>query len=262
MHNRKLLSKPEDNIKIAKGIKLNVFTYSLFLASYNQNSKGVNLCPMAGIHSKQSNCYKTCIDFAGMGGRAKNVRDSRRDRADYFINHRNEFMQKLYLELQVVQFEGKITNKDIAIRLNGSTDIDFYNLPVGGFKNIFEALPDLKFYDYTKVKKRMFRNNPSNYHLTFSRSENNDSDVQEVLKAGGNVAVIFDKKYTPKKWNGYKVIDGDESDLRYLDPINCIVRLRYKDSTFKGAKAFNDAARKSNLVIKDPAKRCQINPKQ
>ena len=57
---------------------------------------------------------------------------------------------------------------------------------------------------------------PSNYHLTFSCSETNSKVAQLVLSMGGNVAVVF-RSQLPSTWNGVEVINGDKSDLRFLD---------------------------------------------
>src|SRR4029077_3397034 len=70
-----------------------------------------------------------------------------------------------------------------------------------------------------------------NYHLTFSLAENNDADADRAIAAGINVAVVVrtpelarrsSTAYAnlaplPATWNGRPMIDGDESDLRYLD---------------------------------------------
>lgn len=48
-----------------------------------------------------------------------------------------------------------------------------------------------------------------------------EAAARRVLGAGGNVAVVFRVKRgrpLPAVWNGYPVIDGDVTDLRYLDP--------------------------------------------
>ena len=57
-----------------------------------------------------------------------------------------------------------------------------------------ENNPDVIFYDYTKIKNRLDQKFPSNYSLTFSKSESNDQDVQEVLNNGGNAAIVFKDK--------------------------------------------------------------------
>ena len=55
---------------------------------------------------------------------------------------------------------------------------------------------DCQFYDYTAILKRMRKfctgAMPVNYHLTFSRKENNDSACNEVMAMGGNVAVCME----------------------------------------------------------------------
>jgi hypothetical protein len=49
----------------------------------------------------------------------------------------------------------------------------------------------------------------------------------EILKMGGNVAVVF-RKDLPTTYKGYQVVNGDVSDLRFLDPNNSIVGLKAK----------------------------------
>ena len=102
--------------------------------------------------------------------------------------------------------------------------------------------PNVTFYDYTKNPKRFNKKLPKNYHLTFSRSEDNDKDVERVLAKGGNVAVVFGVKNVnqlPTTYKGYKVINGDETDLRFLDEKNIVVGLKYKLMTGKGTAGVN-----------------------
>jgi len=77
---------------------------------------------------------------------------------------------------------------------------------------------------------------PSNYHLTFSKSENNWDKCLDVLNNGGNIAAVFDK--VPDTYLGYQVIDGDKSDLRFLDPKNVIVGLKAKGKARKDTSGF------------------------
>jgi hypothetical protein len=104
-----------------------------------------------------------------------------------------------------------------------------------------EHFPEVQFYDYTKSLSRMreFTGGtlPSNYHLTFSRSESNEVEVDEVLASGGNVAVVFRGKQ-PETWKGFKVIDGDKSDLRFTDEKNVIVGLTQKGKAKKDESGF------------------------
>jgi hypothetical protein len=118
----------------------------------------------------------------------------------------------------------------LVCRLNVVSDVPFEReLP-----SLFASYPDVQFMDYTKdVRRLLNRERPTNYHLTFSRSECNESDCLRVLEAGHNVTVVFRKSPFPPTCWGYPVIDGDASDLRFLDPSPCIVGLKAKG---KGAR--------------------------
>ena len=84
------------------------------------------------------------------------------------------------------------------------------------------------FYDYTKLISKIKRyKDHVNYFLTFSRSEENESTAKSVLALGGNVAAVF-RDELPKYWNGYKVIDGDSSDLMMVYNKNIVLGLRAK----------------------------------
>jgi hypothetical protein len=129
------------------------------------------------------------------------------------------------------------------IRLNGTSDIPWERIPAKGRTNIMNLFPDVQFYDYTKVTKRALAHArgelPKNYHLTFSLSENNDADALSVLRSGGSVAAVFGKMprgvnslgdWVIPAYGSYAipVVDGDESDLRFLDPRGVIVGLKAK----------------------------------
>ena len=60
--------------------------------------------------------------------------------------------------------------------------------------------------------------------------------------------MVFDS--LPETYQGYKVINGDESDLRFKDEKNVIVGLKYKKITGTGGKEKNLAAYASGFVIK------------
>jgi hypothetical protein len=80
---------------------------------------------------------------------------------------------------------------------------------------------------------------PSNYYLTFSRSESNETDALAVLAAGGNVAAVFSSPNYPQTWKGFEVVDGDKSDLRFLDKRGgAVVALYAKGKAKKDASGF------------------------
>jgi hypothetical protein len=150
------------------------------------------------------------------------------------------------------------------IRLNGTSDLPFWREKDFFIKDddgnpisimeYFMKENDLTFYDYTKsyvdmkayLKGSMSLGGkpiefPKNYSLTFSFSGHNWDQCKSILELGGNVAMAFrieadeDK---PLKFEGFPVIDGDETDLRGLDDKGVIVGLSAKGSTSKYLSLF------------------------
>lgn len=103
--------------------------------------------------------------------------------------------------------------------------------------DLFKNLPDVSFYDYTKVAGRDTSETP-NYDLTFSYSGENISLCEKELDRGRRVAVVFlrrtksgDRPADPVDdivFLGRPVVDGDLHDLRPLDKAGVVVGLRYK----------------------------------
>jgi len=239
------------NAKTVKGEKLGYTTYIMYLAPHTQNSKKINLCSHAS-----KGCAKACL-FGSGAARFENVQDGKRNKTEYYLADRKGFMAQLVKEIAKAEklhaaVEGEkqykkngvdvLRYKNFAIRLNGTSDIPFEKIKLENGLNIFETFPNVTFYDYTKNPKRFNKEQPKNYHLTFSRSEDNDKDVDNVLLNGGNVAIVFGVKNVedlPKTYKGYKVINGDETDLRFLDEKNIVIGLKYKLVTGKGTKGQN-----------------------
>ena len=229
-----------NNAKTIKGEKLGIKTYILYLSPYNQNSKGINICSHAS-----KGCSEACLFSSGMGGLFPTVQRGRLNKTEYFLRDRKGFLFQLKEEIENAIRLNKGKNK-VVFRLNGTSDLPYEKYTVfEGKKNIFELFPNVQFYDYTKNHLRFNKPLPSNYHLTFSRSETNHKKSMELLKKGFNVTFVFTK--TPLTYLGYKVVDGDENDLRFMDEQNVIVGLRYKNMTGKGAD--NSLGIKSGFVI-------------
>ena len=223
-----------NNVKTVKGEKLGYITYILFMSPFTANSKGINVCSHA-----TAGCAASCLVGSGFGGIYTSVANGRRNKTEYFLKDRVKFLEQLDFEIgRAIRLNaGKAI---VTIRLNGTSDLPFEKFKVRDGKTLFELYPNIQFYDYTKNYLRFDKVLPSNYHLTFSRSETNHAKAMEILARGFNVAMVFDK--TPKEYKGFKVVDGDESDLRFLDEKGVIVGLRYKKMTGKGAnnaEAFN-----------------------
>tara|TARA_R110000796_G_scaffold43560_4_gene107003 strand:+ start:100 stop:831 length:732 start_codon:yes stop_codon:yes gene_type:complete len=236
----KLLSINAD-AKTIKGGKIGYITAIQYLSPYMDS--GVNLCPNA----KNAKCYEPCLKSAGRMGMSF---DARLNRTKLYLTNPAEYFNVLVTE--ITAFIKKAQRKGLTplIRLNGTSDIRFENI---GFvfsgiyyRNIFEYFPDLQFYDYTKIPNREKSINgiqsfPKNYDLTFSYSgaDGFQKFNDRALKEGKRVAVVFDKiENIPVTFHGRKVVSGDETDVRHLDPKNVIVALYAKGRARKDQSGF------------------------
>lgn len=222
----KLLSK--NNAKLLKGEKLGFLTLGLSLAPHTMS--GVNLCPHAS-----AGCAAACLFSAGMGA-FSNVKEARLAKAKFFNANQPEFLAKLEKEIAAGIKRAAKNGQKLAVRLNVLSDVAWERL------GIIQKFPNVNFYDYTKSPLRalQFANSrmPANYHLTFSRSEDNQQAVECVIDAGVNVAVVFAGKTLPQTYLGKPVVNGDESDLRFLDAKNVIVGLSSKGKAKKDKSGF------------------------
>lgn len=229
-----------NNAKTVKGEKMGYKTLILYLMSHKQNSKRINLCAYAS-----KGCASACLVGSGHGSMST-VISGRTRKTELFLSDSELFLRQLDSEIEenLIKNKGKFIT---VVRLNGTSDISWEKYRIFDGKNIFEKWGDIQFYDYTKNWKRFENELPKNYHLTFSRSESNHAKAMELLERGYNVSMVFSK--LPTSYEGYKVINGDESDLRFLDERGVIVGLRYKKMTGKGGAEKNIEAIRSGFVI-------------
>jgi hypothetical protein len=213
------------NPKTAKGESLGYLSFILHLAPGKLS--GFQTCPGAS-----AGCLASCLNTSGRG-RFTRTQDARIKKTRWFFRDRVTFMAQLVRDVLAAERKARRLGLVPVFRLNGTSDIRWETIPVHtvvmskgcgiayNCRNIFEAFPHLTFYDYTKLHNR--RNIPMNYHLTFSRSEENGDKVAEMLSQGFNVAALFDS--LPETFLGFPVIDGTEHDLRFMDPKGVIVGL-------------------------------------
>jgi hypothetical protein len=221
------------NAKTTKGEKKGYLTGIVYMAPAN-NVKGINVCKFAS-----KGCKLACLYSAGRG-KFSNVQQARIKRTELFRDNQELFMQTLKTE--ITKFIKKAERKGLTpvVRLNGTSDISYENILVDG-KTIFEHFPTTQFYDYTKNYTRFNSaeyNRLNNYHLTFSRSDSkvNQTKSIELLGTGVNVAMVFNN--VPETHRGFKVINGDETDLRFLDSPGVIVGLTAKGDAKKDSTGF------------------------
>lgn len=230
--------------KTSKGQKLGYFTGIMYLSPHKMANGKVNVCGDA-----TKGCIESCLNEAGRGA-FSNVQDARVKKTLEFLENPKEFMVKIYKEIVKLQ---KKYGQNLVIRLNGTSDLPFENIKVEledrHYSNIFEAFPNVQFYDYTKNPRRVLKNEIGNYYLTFSRAETklNIEYSRNLLNEGKNVAMVFSKElheqivkmgkivYNNREVN---VIDGDETDLRFLDMPNSIVALKAKGKASKDTSGF------------------------
>ena len=229
-----LLSKGDSNAKTAKN---ELKTFILYMSPFTQNSFGVNLCPKA---SKV--CPILCLATAGRMGMGTATL-ARQRKADFFISDRKQFLTLLLKELQTISKSAVKGGYKVAIRLNGTTDLDFFGLMKAGLGFDLFTLPNLVFYDYTKIlgKVMKYQNEikSGKYVLTFSRSESNWQDCIKALSMGVNVAVVFGSdNLKPETFKGYPVLDGDKTDIEMFKVSGFVLALRAKGRAKKDQSGF------------------------
>ena len=247
-----LLASPESNPKVAKNGKLDVLTAPLHLAPFDLS--GFQVCPQAS-----KGCAAACLHTAGNPAYMEGKDRSRKDKTRAYFQHRDAFLALLVFEIAALVRKAEKLGMQPGIRLNATSDLPWEVRKVtidGEPIRLMDAFPKVQFYDYTKVTERAIAwaegRMPSNYHLTFSRTEDNDIAVDAVLRAGGNVAMVM----TPKRYKEEvaagstwtptiegrklqaKVTDGDAHDYRPADPKGCIVALKAKGDARRDTSGF------------------------
>jgi hypothetical protein len=172
------------------------------------------------------------------------IQQARIRKTKLFFADRDGFMELLVKDILLGIKQSERLGLIPVFRLNGTSDLSWEKYPVkmGNvfYTNIFEAFPNVQFYDYTKVLGRKVQG-ISNYHLTFSAADGNDGDVTKAISQGYNIATVFGIKKTvpmPELYLGTPVYNGDESDLRFLDPKGVIVGLYAKGKAKKDTSGF------------------------
>ena len=227
---KNLLSKGNTNAKTSKN---SLKTFILYLAPHKQNDKNINICPMAS-----KGCISACLYTAGRG-KFSNVQNARINKTNFYIYDKEMFVLKLASEIIKETNKAKKNKEKIAFRLNGTSDIDFiYLLQKYAQLDVESLKENAVFYDYTKILGKVKKyKNYTNYHLTFSRAEDNNSIAEAALNDGANVAIVF-RDGLPKFWRGYKVIDGDTSDILMVYNKNVVLGLKAKGEAKKDKSGF------------------------
>lgn len=174
--------------------------------------------------AKAGTCASVCLAKAGMNNFPTHIM-VRAERTAFLHDQPTAAIAQIVRELQAAARRAAKAGMNFAVRPNLLSD-----QPKLAHR-LCEALPDVQFYDYTKLPKPWLRTRP-NYHLTFSYSERSTwAEVEDCLAHGINVAVVFDRTRhdaLPTRYRGIRVIDGDADDMRFLDKPGRLVGLRFK----------------------------------
>lgn len=193
--------------KTIKGTKKGFLTGIMYL------TPSAKLCPVAAA----ADCLNPCLYSAGRG-KFTSVQKGRLNKTKLLEEYPEIAMVALWKSINGLKNKAIKQGLTPVVRLNGTSDIDWSTRLLDG-KTLFEHFPDVQFYDYTK-RVNIVRKAESiaNYHITTSYSSASEfsSIMDKILATDSNIAVVFDG-VQPKTFLGLPVIDGDKSDLRFLD---------------------------------------------
>lgn len=208
--------------KIKKGLKYDEMTYILYLAPAKMS--GYEVCPM-----RSAECTAACLNESGHNKidiHENVINKARIKKTKLFFEERDFFMAWLVDEINAAHLKAQRLGMTFSVRLNGTSDLNPEQFKLNG-KTILEIFPSVQFYDYTKVFNRVrLTSKYPNYDLTFSYSGTNMTETLAALENGVRAAIVFEEM--PTVYLGRTVIDGDEYDMRYVDPSDVIVGLKYK----------------------------------
>lgn len=208
--------------KIAKGKKININTAILYMQPADKVAVKT-LCAGAELFG----CKKDCLVSSGQLGKTPAQKAVTKRTLCYLLEP-TRFDNTLRAEIFLHSANYGDT---LAVRLNGTTDIDF--------NSFIASMPSIRFYDYTKIYYRVKKNTLNNYDLTFSGSANNDKTMQitaKAIKSGFKTVLAVNTAETkgeysmPNKLGLIPLVNMDDTDARFLDPSGSVGVLKRKGS--------------------------------
>ncbi len=209
--------------KIRKNEKLGVATYIVYLSPHKSSGYG-NTCSHA-----TKGCISSCLYSSGRFRVFNKIGEARIKKTKFYFQQPEKFAYHLCKEIENKNRLWTKKGYDFSVRINGTTDLSVEDY--AGI-NLLKKYENLTFYDYSKNPQRLeLAKKYQNYHLTFSYSGdigNNWEKAKEILNNGVNVAIVFYPDIPKDEFRGFPVINGDISDVRFLDAKSSIIALRYK----------------------------------
>ena len=278
-HALKQLQKAKKNDGICRGVVLLPYHFGKTLSK--ELGRSLHL-PMTGkglCNNSSPACRDSCLAFSG-----KNTVENKATKTDNLLP-KLRFVEALYHEpvAFVKMLEASIAahvracdkkNNQPFVRLNMLSDVPWE----AWIPWLFDRFPKVMFYDYTKIPLRA---PPKNYDLTLSFSGKNEKQCKEHIAKGGRVALVFVHAFRSKRsplrtpenagtvdeWSrtpadkslarelpetvwGVRVIDGDGTDIRPLDPRGPgVVGLRWKVFQGRNMTFDDDGEPKTNATV-------------
>ena len=222
----------DTNAKTIKGVKYNIETAILYLSPGTKS--GCNLCPMSRI----AMCEEPCLDEAGRGAMGT-VQMSRLRKTLYMLQYPELFYAQLKREIEKHCIHAVKKDFIPAIRLNGTSDWRWENY-IWDFMVDMHTTYGAKFYDYAKLVNCSIHD-ADVYDLTFSYSGVKEYKffVSKALEQRLRMAVVFrTRENIPSEFMGMECVDGDDSDVRFIEPHGVVVALYAKGKAKKDTSGF------------------------
>ncbi len=211
----------ESSAKTVKGEKIGYLTAICYLVPDDK------LCPFA----KLAGCFDGCLNTAGRGA-FNSTQRARAAKTRFFYDNQRAFMLSLAADVWSHARRAEKLALIPLVRPNGTSDIAFENIKLDG-KTIFQMFPDVQFYDYTKHPNRKLDGKTAgNYDLTYSFSALTPKTIS--IKGLSNTAnqrtavVFLNRSEIPESFRGWPVVDGDDTDVRHIEPQQVVVALYAK----------------------------------
>lgn len=228
-----------ESYKTSKSKAFGYLTGILYMSPGNESGV-INMCVAASPE-----CLDLCLGKSSGQMQFSTSKRARIWRTRLYVENPALFFACLEYDMYLLKRQAAKLGLTPVFRANGTSDF-----PKIAYE-LMDRFPNDLFYDYTKLDRPWARVR-TNYHLTFSYSGHNLAACMNALRHGINVAVVFDTRKgeaLPNSWQGYKVLDGDTHDLRFLDPQSHIVGLRAKGKAKKMLDSAFVVAAKSTLFV-------------
>ena len=207
--------------KTSKGEGYGYLTGILYL------SPDAALCP-----ASTPACRAACLVGAGRARIFSTIGTARKRRTERFRADRAAFIADLMKDVRALARRAAKKGLKAALRINGTSDIDPQEL-----REVYAHAASLSVttYEYTKRRDTTRAETCTTYSLP--------TPDAPIMPGEGNAQVFAFRRGAPlpETYRGFRVIDGDKHDLRFLDRVEndlspeqtYIVGLRLKTTTKK-----------------------------